>query len=135
MITCWCTVFPNHSRSSVFVRSGDDIIGIVTTVQTRRQRNCVSIPASEKDFGIHRRVHPACCFLGNRSAPFIYGTRGLKMTTQFHLVLRLIMCGDITFIPHYSFVVYIQIFLTLCIYSLCNFTRKWRRDERRRGIR
>jgi hypothetical protein len=39
------------------------------------------------------------------------------MTTHFHLVLRLIMCGHITFIPHYSFVAYIQIFLTLCIYT------------------
>ena len=91
VITCWCTVFPKPSQSSVFVRSGSGIIGIVTTVHTRRRRNCVSIPASERDLGIHRRVHSAWCFLGNRSSPVIYGSGGLKMTTQFQLVLRIIL--------------------------------------------
>jgi hypothetical protein len=87
-------------------KSSDSAVGLVVTLQARQLRNCGLIPGGGRRFFLSTRKSrrilrpmklPIQCVPG--ALPLRQSSRGIKLTTHLHLVLRLRISGAVALCP------------------------------------
>jgi hypothetical protein len=76
----------------------------------------IRFPAGSGNFSLHHRVqngsgaHPASCPVGTRGYPWrLSGRRGVKLTTNLHLVPRSRIRGAVPPLSHYAFMAWCSV--------------------------